>query len=101
MFCSVKFLSPSVTPGFPTPGPVAAAGAVVGALELVAGVLALVALELLEDELLLPHAASAIASATTAKVADPPLIIALELIRMIGVIRRLLVVCLVDVRPYI
>jgi hypothetical protein len=98
MFSSVKFLSPIVTPGLPTPGPVAAAGAVVDALELVAGVLAL---ELLEDDLLLPHAASAIASATSANVIEPPLIVALNLIRLIGVIRRLLMVCLVDVGPYI
>src|ERR1700730_16159947 len=101
MFSSVKFLSPIVTPGLPTPGPVAATGAVVGVLELDAGVLELVVLELLEDELLLSHAASATVSATSENLAEPPLIIALNLIRLIGVIRRLLVVCLVDVRPYI
>jgi hypothetical protein len=59
-------LSPIVTAGLPTPGPLAAA---------VAGWLALVALgllELVEDDLLLPHAASAIASAPSANIAEPP-----------------------------
>src|SRR5437764_15003419 len=67
MYSSVKFLSPIVTGGLPTPGPLAAAG---GLPLPAAGVLALVLLlevELeLEDEL--PHAAStaALRAATAA-----------------------------------
>jgi hypothetical protein len=59
MFSSVIFLSPIVTPGLPTPGPLAAAGGV--AAVVTAGVLAVV---LLDDLLLLPHAASAAVLAT-------------------------------------
>src|SRR5438045_6540932 len=53
MFSSEKFLSPSVTAGLPTPGPLAAG----------AGVLA--ELELDDDFLLLPHAASPMLNATS------------------------------------
>ena len=56
MFSSAKFLSPIVTAGLPTPGPLAAGVA--------AGVLALVALELLDD-VLLPQAARPTSSAIT------------------------------------
>jgi hypothetical protein len=79
-------LSPIVTAGLPTPGPLAAGAAVV------AGWLAVVALELVEDDLLLPHAASATASAPSANSAEPPLVNAVNLIRLMTVIRRLLIV---------
>jgi len=48
----------------------------------VAGVLALVALELVEDDLLLPHAASASASAPSPNTTEPPLPNAVSLIRL-------------------
>jgi hypothetical protein len=83
MFSSVKFLSPIVTSGLPTPGPLAAAGAVVA---VVAGWPALVALELLEEDLLLPHAASASVSAPSANAAEPLLVNAVNLLRLMGVI---------------
>jgi hypothetical protein len=67
-------LSPIVTAGLPTPGPLAAGVAVV------AGWLALVALELVEDDLLLPHAASASANAPSANIAEPPLANAVSLV---------------------
>jgi hypothetical protein len=73
-------LSPIVTAGLPTPGPLAAGVAVVA---VVAGWLALVALELVEDDLLLPHAASASVSAPSANIAEPPLANAVSLIREI------------------
>ncbi|MGI8428164.1 MAG: hypothetical protein ACR2OB_02425 [Solirubrobacteraceae bacterium] len=59
----MKFLSPIVTGGLPTPGPLLAAGvdaAGAGVLAVTVG-LALLVVELLDE---LPHAASARASAT-------------------------------------
>jgi hypothetical protein len=54
MYSSEKFLSPIVTAGLPTPGPLVA-----GLITAIVAVVVLV-LELLDDELLeLPHAASA------------------------------------------
>jgi hypothetical protein len=79
----------------PTPGPLAADVAAV------AGGLALVALELLEDDLLLPHAARATVRAHSPNAAQPPLPNAVNLLRLMPVIRRLLVVDLSDRRPYI
>jgi hypothetical protein len=76
-------LSPIVTPGLPTPGPLAAAGAVVA---VVVGWPALVVLELLEEDLLLlPHAASASVSAPRANAAEPLLVNAVILLRLMGV----------------
>jgi hypothetical protein len=69
----------------PTPGPLEAGVAVVAAW------LELVALELVEDDLLLPHAASATVSAASASATEPTLLNALNLIRLMPVIRRLLV----------
>src|ERR1700690_1142332 len=67
MFSSAKFLSPIVTAGLPTPGPLLAAGvlvALVGAAGGLAGVL-----ELLADELeLLPQALH-----TTPRIANIPI----------------------------
>src|SRR6267378_2361156 len=59
MFSSEKFLSPIVSAGLPTPGPLAAGAGV--------AVVALALLELLEDDLLPPHAASPTTSANTAE----------------------------------
>jgi hypothetical protein len=70
-------LSPIVTAGLPVPGPLAAAGA---------GDVALVALEVLEEDLLLPHPASTNASAPSTSSAAPPLFNAVNLIRLVGVI---------------
>src|ERR1700722_6800253 len=61
MFSSAKFLSPIVTAGLPTPGPLDAAGVPV-ALVVAAGVLAVV-LDVLDE--LLPHAVN-----TTAQIAN-------------------------------
>src|SRR4029077_21115914 len=54
MFSSEKFLSPSVTAGLPTPGPLAAGAGVLAELEL-------------DLDLLLPHAASAMLKAATSR----------------------------------
>src|SRR2546422_6749988 len=59
MFCSEKFLSPTVTAGLPTPGPLAAAAGVLAELEL-------------DDDLLLPQAASAMLSAATSRADTAP-----------------------------
>src|SRR6202451_3113099 len=59
MFSSAKFLSPIVTAGLPTPGPLLAAGVGLAAV-VAAGALAVVLDELLL--LLLPHAVSTTAS---------------------------------------
>jgi hypothetical protein len=61
MFSSVKFLSPIVTAGLPTPGPLAAAAAAV-----------VVVFELEEDVLLLPQAAIPTLSAISANAAEIP-----------------------------
>src|ERR1700677_1506925 len=85
MFSSAKFLSPIVTAGLPTPGPLVAA-------ELVAVVLAVLAAELvlLDDELLLlPQAASPTPSAVTANAAEMLDMNVLDLLRRLRVIRRL------------
>src|SRR5579875_4229055 len=66
MFSSAKFLSPIVTAGLPTPGPLLAGFAAV--LE----VLELVVLEPVDDDLLLPHAASATPSASSASAVHTP-----------------------------
>jgi hypothetical protein len=80
----------------PTPGPLEAG--VAAAVDWVA----LVALELLEDVLLLlPQAASATVRAPSASPIEPPLKNFLKLLRLVPVIRRLLVVCFIDRRPYI
>ena len=55
MFSSAKFLSPTVTAGLPTPGPLAAAVAGRGARR-----------ELVDDDLLLPQAARPAASTSAA-----------------------------------
>src|SRR6478752_6893009 len=89
MFSSVKFLSPTRTAGLPEPGPLLTTRVVV--LDVTAGVLAVVAVELVEDDLLLPHAASTSASAPSANIAAPPLPNAVNRIRLMTVIRRLLV----------
>jgi hypothetical protein len=62
----------------PTPGPLDAAG-VTAVVAVVAGWLVL---ELVEDDLLLPHAASASARTPSAKAAEPPLPNVLELLRL-------------------
>jgi hypothetical protein len=71
MYSSVKFLSPIVTGGLPTPGPLAAAlgDAWVGAVVVPAAAFVVVEVELEElfDEL--PHAASDAASRIAATVA--------------------------------
>src|SRR5438309_5639872 len=80
MFSSEKFLSPIVTAGLPTPGPLAAgADAPVVALEL----------ELVDDELLLPQA---VRPATTASAAEPLATRVLNLPDFVPLIRRLLLV---------
>ncbi len=72
MFSSAKFLSPIVTAGLPTPGPLLALVAV--AAVVVAGVAAVVLVVLLVvDVLEEPHAASTSASAPSASVAESPL----------------------------
>src|SRR2546421_7529911 len=80
MFSSEKFLSPIVTAGLPTPGPLAAGpDAPVVALEL----------ELVDDELLLPQA---VRPATTASAAEPLATRVLNLPDFVPLIRRLLLV---------
>src|ERR1700761_7616980 len=86
MFCSAKFLSPRVTAGLPTPGPLADD----------AGVVELVPDEVVLDFELLPHAASNTAAAASAANAATPRPRALwNMIESLSSIRRLLVVTLV------
>jgi len=91
MFSSAKFLSPIVTAGLPTPGPLAAAAVV--------AVVAVLAVELVVLEgvlLLLPQAANPMPSAITANVAEVPDMNVLNLLRRLPVIRRLPVLYFVD-----
>src|ERR1700733_14437119 len=82
MFSSAKFLSPIVTAGLPTPGPlVAAAGAV--------AVVDVVELVLFEEDVLLPQAVSPTPAAISASIAEMPEM-NLLLLRRLPVIRRLL-----------
>jgi hypothetical protein len=76
-------LSPIVTAGLPTPGPLAEEAGVLAA------VLAVVLLEV--ELLLLPHAASPTLSTTTANAAEMPCLNVLNLPHRLPVIRRLLV----------
>src|SRR5277367_1799944 len=80
MFSSAKFLSPRVTVGFPAPGPVDAAV-----------VAALLAVVLLLDFELLPHATSTVPASTTASTASARARTLLDLIDLLPSIRRLLV----------
>src|ERR1700689_1641132 len=94
MFSSAKFLSPIVTAGLPTPGP----------LDAVVAVLAVVAVvELLLDDvvLLLPHAARPTLSADSATAASTLVIRELDLLHLLAVISRLLVLNIVDRLYYI
>ncbi|MGI8411259.1 MAG: hypothetical protein ACR2LV_01390 [Solirubrobacteraceae bacterium] len=70
----MKFLSPTVTAGLPTPGPLLAAGTDVAGAGVLAAAVVLVVLVVVLDELdELPHAASITASATIAMLARPVL----------------------------
>src|SRR2546423_8513418 len=66
MYSSVKFLSPIVTGGLPTPGPVGAGAGLAWPMVAVAGVVDFG----LVPELELPHAASATAAATATAAAS-------------------------------
>src|ERR1700683_4052567 len=96
MFSSAKFLSPIVTAGLPTPGPLDAAVAV---LAVVAGG----GLLLLDHVvlLLLPHAARPTLSADSATAASTLVIRELDLLHLLAVISRLLVLNIVDRLYYI